>query len=581
MQSIDFYKLTRAVQERFIGSVNGTGLPAPMLRSAPPALAPRAWFAASAGAVLTLFLIFRAGFGDLHSRVAIEPAPWLAAYVGLAALAVFGVLRAMALLRDRQRSPFRRGIYVFPVGLIDAREPRLKLYPIEDLANVVGPEPKGRLTLDFGARRFAFAVDAERAESARSGLASARGRVQEADAARESLRPKALAALDPLQGFANPLMSSEPLTPTPPTWAKLGWLYALGAGIAVGLALWAVRNVRSDDAMYARAVEQGDSDSFKAYLARATRHSAEVSTILLPRADLTAVQKDGSVTAIEGYIKDHPQTNIGPEIAAALKTAMVKELNLAIAAGTLVALDDFAKAHPNHHLDAELRAARHGVYQAALDRYAQVAPAKGAAELAFVQKLVAWAELKGPPVELRFHRQVSKSMDKADGAVQKSKYFKGVVSLPSRYFDAAHDKGPEQELANAVVQRFAQIFPTEILALAVGEPVPETDDPLPATVAVPTFFIEHGPTWSGSLSVGGTPKGAFVGLGFGFDALFRLPDDTKPLKVKFDVWKSPDLAEIKGDVSAPEETIYAKMNEDSFTQFQHRLLGAFFKAPGK
>ena len=581
MQSIDFYKLTRAVQERFIGSVNGTGLPAPMLRSSPPARAPQAWFAASAGALVLVFFLFRAGFGDLASRVAIERAPWLVAYVGLFALVLFGILRAMAILRERQKSPFRRGIYVFPVGLIDARQPTLKLYPIEDLANVTGPEPRGALTLDFGGRHFVFPVDAERAESARSGLASARGRVQEADAAKESVRPKALAALDPLQGFANPLVSSDPLRPSPPTWAKLAWLYALGAGLAFGISLWAVRNARSDEAMYARAVEQGDPEAFKAYLARGSRHAAEVSTILLPRADLTAAQKIGSVAAIEGYIKEHPQTNIGPEIAAALKTAMVKELNVAIAAGTLAALDDFAKTHPNHHLDAELKAARHGVYQAALDRYTQVAPAKGAAELAFVQRLLAWAELKGPPVELRFHRQISKTMDKADLAVQKSKYFKGVVSLPSRYFDAAHDKGPEHELATAVVQRFAQIFPTEILAMAVGEPIAETEEQLPSTIAVPTLFVEHGPTWNGWLSVGGTPKGAFVGLGFGFDALFRLPDDSKPIKIKFDVWKAPDAAELKGDLDAPEETIYAKMIQDSFAQFQRRLLGAFFKAPGK
>ena len=34
MQPIDFYKLSRVVQERFVGSVNGAGLPAPILRAA-------------------------------------------------------------------------------------------------------------------------------------------------------------------------------------------------------------------------------------------------------------------------------------------------------------------------------------------------------------------------------------------------------------------------------------------------------------------------------------------------------------------------------------------------------------------
>jgi len=337
-----------------------------------------------------------------------------------------------------------------------------------------------------------------------------------------------------------------------------------------------VHNAKSDDAMYARAVADNDADGFRAYLARGSRHSAEVATILLPRAELLAAQKTGSVAAIEAFLKDHPQTNIGPEIAAALKTALGKELDVAEQAGTLAAIDDFTRRHPQSHLDVELKAARHAVYQTALDRYTQQAPTKSVAELAFVQRLLAWAEAKGPPVELRIHRLVSKTIDKADGAVQKHRMFRGVVSLPSRYFDAAHAKPNEDALATAVVQRFAQSFPTEIVALAVGEPISDPDAQLPAQIMVPTLFIEHGPTWSGSLTTSGNPHGVFVGLEMSFSALFRVPDDTKPLKVRLDVWKAPDTASAKGD-DKPEETIYSKMESDAFDQFQKKLVGAFFK----
>jgi len=73
-----------------------------------------------------------------------------------------------------------------------------------------------------------------------------------------------------------------------------------------------------------------------------------------------------------------------------------------VKAGTLAAIDDFVRRHPQSHLDTDIKAARHAVYQAALDRYLQQAPTKSPAELAFMERLVAWAELKGPPVEIRF-----------------------------------------------------------------------------------------------------------------------------------------------------------------------------------
>jgi hypothetical protein len=577
MQLIDFYKLTRSVQERFIGSVNGTGLPAPILRTNAAPRGPIAWLGASAASLLAVLVLFRAGYGNLESAMAVEGKEWMITYIALIALAVFGVLRAFAILGEHKKSPFRRGVYVFPVGLIDARKPTLRLYPIEDLVNVAPPELGGSFKLEFGAISFVFPVkDAEHAEAAKSELATARGKIEDADAAKESIRPKALAALDPLQGFANPLISPEPLVPSSPAWAKRAWAIALGAGAVVGASLWAVHNARSDDAMYARAVAQNDADGYRAYLAKGSRHTTEIATILLPRAELLAAEKIGTVTAIEGYAKEHPHTNISPEIAAALRTMLAKELDVAMKAGTLAAIDDFVRRHPQSHLDAEIRAARHGVYQAALDRYLQQAPTKSPAELAFMERLVAWAEAKGPPVEIRFHRLVLKAMDKADAAVQKHKMFRGVVSDPSRYFDPLHSKPDEDALATAVVQGFARAFPTEIIALAVGEPISDPDAPLPAQITVPTLFIEYGPSWTGSMVASTTPRGIFVGLELSFNALFRLPDDTKPLKVHLDVWKGPDIGSAK-DSDKPEETVYSKMQQDAFEQFQKKLLGAFFR----
>jgi hypothetical protein len=577
MEPIDFYKLTRSVQERFIGSVNGTGLPAPILRSMSTPQTPLLWLGGAAFALVAVVVVYRVGYGDLTSGVAIQGFGLGLVYVALLGAAVFGALRAAGVVLEHKKSPFRRGVYVFPVGLIDARGPTLRMHPIEDLSDVAGPNGNV-FQLTFAGKSFSFSVaDGTEAETAKTALASARGKVQEADAARESIRPKALAALDPLQGFANPLMSSEPLQPNKPVWDTWSWAGALAFGVVFGLSAWAVHNAKSDDAMFAVAVANNDGPSYMAYLAKGSRHSSEVANTLLPRAELLEAEKVGTVAAIESFQTAHPRTSIGPEVAAALKAAMTRELAIAEQAGTLTALDAFVAKHPQSHLDAQIAAARHAVYAAALERYTQQVPPKSTAELAFVQHLVSWAEQKGPPVEIRFHLIDSPSLEKADGAVQKSRMFRGVVSFPSKYFDAAHEKPIEDALAKAIMQRFGQSFPTEILAFAVGEPISDPAATLPTQVAVPTLFIEHGPSWSGSIISSTTPRGVFVGLEMSISSLFRLPDDTKPLKARLDVWKGPDTSTLKGD-DKPEETVYGKMDQDVVDQFQKKLLGAFFKS---
>ena len=87
------------------------------------------WFGASAAALLAVFVLYRVGYGSLASGLAIQGVVWLLVYVALIAFATFAVLRGFAVLRDHERSPFRRGVYVFPVGLIDARSPTLRLVP--------------------------------------------------------------------------------------------------------------------------------------------------------------------------------------------------------------------------------------------------------------------------------------------------------------------------------------------------------------------------------------------------------------------------------------------------------------------
>jgi hypothetical protein len=579
MQPIDFYALPRAAQERFVGSVRGSGLPTPILRTSTRAVEPFAWIGASVASLALVIVFFRAGYGDLESGIAVQGMAWLIAYVALLGLVVFGGLRALAVWQEYETSPFPRGVYLFPVGVIDARTPVLYLYPIEDLANVTGPDDKG-FVLDFGGKSFAFAIrDEALAATASREIANARGTVDEARGARESLRPKALAAVDPLQGYTNPLGASERMDSRTPLWARFAWGLAAVVGVAVGGSVWLVRNAKSDDAMYERAEAASDSASLRAYLEKGSRHTSEVSSLLLPRAELRDAQKIGTVEAIEQFVASHPQTSISSEITGVYRAALLSELDAAVKVGTLAAIDDFTRRHPQAPVEADVVRARHGIYKSALDRYLAEAPPKAQAETSFVQALLAWTETKGARVEIRFHRERSKTLDKADSAVAKHSMFKGVVSLPSHYFDGDGEKPYEDALVAAIQQHFARVFPAEILAMAVGEPIVGPETPLPTTIAVPTLFIEHGASWHGAITTSKNPHGVYVGLELFFEALFRVPDATKPVKLSVDGWRVPDVAGAVG-TDKPEETIYGEMHVKAFDLFQRRLLGTFFE-PGK
>ncbi len=584
MQLVDFYKLSRPVQERFIGSVNGGGLPSPILEVRGGPREPLGWVALSGGGLLALLVLYRIGLGDLDSAVAINPAAMIVAYALVLSTIAIGLLKALSVWKEVRELPYRPGIYVFPIGLIDARRHQLHIYPIEELTSAEGPDPSQSFRIAFGPKaKFEFPVrDRDRALEAAKLLSEARGRLTEADQARDSVRPKAMAALDPLHGFASPLMPSTPITRHVPFWALRAPIVAGIVGIVLGLGVWSMRNVGSDDRMFATAKTAGDAQAYRAYLARGSRHKDEVGKVLLPRAELREAEKAATVEAIEKYIKEHPGSKIQGEAVASLRVAMLAELEKAKAPGTLGALQEFAKQHPDSHLEPELKAATDAVYKTARDSYMKTAPEKDPLVPALIDRLLALAQkTKNPVVQVRFRRKISKSMDKGDSMVGKSKFFAGVASLPSRYFDEKHARAREADLGKTITDRFQEAFPKEILSFELGDPVGgDQDEPLPVAT-MPTLFIEHTTEWSGGAATTERPRGVYVGVGVIFEASFRLPEDPKPAyRFKLAGWRGPDTSLAK-DEDRPEEKIYQAAAKDDFDQFAKKFLASFFKPAEK
>jgi hypothetical protein len=574
MKEVDFYECSRAVEDRFVGSMRGEGEPRPLL--AIRGKTPREVFMGAGVAglgLVALSAIIELGLGDLSSNLALHPPAAIAAYAVAVATIAFGVLTMLARMRADWALPFQPGIYLFPSGVIDARRHIMRVFT---LSRLVKPSVNDNsLALEFPeGETFRFPVSGKgHTDEIRAAIEKAQADLEEAQAAGDR---HSLGVLDPLLdvGVANPFAPKTKLKKQVPFWARQVALSAVAVGVVLAPGVWFLRNWMSDAAMLNRAHLQKSAEGYRAYLGRGGRQR-EVADVLLPRAELVDAVKEGTVDAVERYIAAHPNSKIGSEVSDALRQTMLVELETTKRAGTVSALNDFARRHPNKLVDAEIKQAIHAVYQAAFAKYKKESAAKDPAAIGFVERLLAFAEKGNPRIEVRFHRKTAKSGEIADNQVKKSPYFMGTVSLPSQYFDEPHSKPREAATGKAIVARFAGAFAPDILSVEMGAPITDPDAALPAT-SLPTLFIEHTAELSGASYLSANPRGVFVGLGMMFEVTFKIPDDAKPLKFKLTQWRPPDVTLSRGDADSWETVIYEAMATESFNQFTQRYLAQFF-----
>ncbi len=579
MQKSNFYEFTRPDQERFIGSVNGTGMPTPLLARRGGLPLPFWWLGVSGAGLLLTIILFPIGLGALESKMAIQSVVILVLYIAGFFALVFGVMMTLAALRENRALPFRPGVYVFPIGIVDARAYVLKIYPLSEIQSVDAKAGELVVSLDGGAKySFPYAAGDDPGQASQR-IEAARTHLSQAMASRESLRPGALAGIDPFHGAASPFVPNKPLLRAVPTWARFPYAYAAAAGVVAGLLIWVLRNNIGDRRLYAAALEQNDVAGYQAYLARGSRYKNDVEKVRLPRAELRIAEKASTVDAIEEYIRSHPSTAIPDEVQSARRVALLRELEKARQVGTVTALKDFDFRHPRHGLEADVKKALHQVYVVALEKYkTQFAP-KDPEAVRFMELLMGHVEQKGPTVLLRFKRKSSRTLEKADSLVSKNQYFMGTQSLPSRYFNEARMSARENDLATALIARFSEAFPKDILALQLGDAVKD-EGPLP-TPPVPTLFVEHQVEWAGGVATSTNPRGVFIGAGVMFDSTFRLPTEPpKPLKLKHNDWRGPDPSKLKGESKA-EEKLYEEMTRSCFDAFTKKLTAQLFRPPAK
>ena len=581
MKVVDFYKLPRSIQDRFVGSVMSGFPPAPILAAKGGTPKKAVWLGLSFACFLALVVAARIGYGALDSGLSLHSAKALPLYAGLVFGIAFGLVQAFNWHVREKALPYTAGVYLFPACVIDARSDQFKVHDTKDLSGVDLMGSAIRVAF-AGGLQFLFPASGSNAAAIIAEVNAARDRAMHARATDD---PKELVAVDPLHNprFSSPVGPRDPYAMKRPPWGKLGVAVAAGLAVVLGPSLWALRNHGSDKRMYAIAKHEDNTASYRDYLEHGAKFQDQVANVDLPRSELHDAIATGDVEALRAFKKRHPTPNpqIAKELGVAFRTAMLAELDKAKTVGTLAALESFAKAYPEHGVEPELRAAIHAVYARELDAYKKRAPAKDKNAVAFVERLFAHAEKKGPKVEIRFKRKTGASLERADQFVLKHPNFSGVVTYPSRFFDDKHAAPREQALGKELASTFDDGLSPELFEVSVGAPVPAEVEGLPA-VTVPTLFVTHAAEWSGHSLNTTKPRGVFIGLQFNFEAAFVIPGDPKPYKYATPVHKPyAPTAVLKEDdpalgPGAAEAKVYETMSQDAFERFGRLLLSNFF-----
>jgi hypothetical protein len=578
MKEVPFHQLSRAIQDRFLGSVRGAEPPSPIVAIRGGLRAAYLALLLPALGAIGVFLLYRHAFGDLESGVSVQPmVPFVLAYAALFAAALFGLLHALAARNATAALPYPPGIYVFPTSLVDARRDVLRVWGMDEVTElkVVG----SNLQLIAGGTPYVFpCANSAVADAALLSIREAQKNERDSDYGK-TMAPAMRASIDPLcePRFSSPLAPQDPLPAYRPLWARLRIPVAIALGVAAGSSLQQLRNGKSDERMFATARGRNDIAGYQAYLKNGARHRDEVAQKLLPRAELRVAERAGTVDAIQTYIAAHPKSAIQDEVDASLRAALLADLSKAKEVGTLSALRKFAESRPDHKLDAELAQAMHDVFETAYAKYKAKA-GKDPQAVAFVKKLLAWSEKNGPKVEVRFKRTGIAGLKRIDKIVAKNPWFLGEVSYPSHYFDVKDLVPHEKSMTETIVGRFSSTFSPELLALSAGDDLAE-DAPDPPPVKLPTLAIAHGEDWSGTAFASNkSPRGIFVGVTYTFDAAFVIPGDAQPLHIKLESVQPVPPAIIK-DWNQPgvlEERIYTAMSKEAFAAFGKKLLDAFY-----
>ncbi len=483
LRRLEFEKLPRVVQDRFVASTNETFPPWPILRAHLRAPASRGWALVAAASVAALGALFFLGFGDPHSRFVTRPT-WVAlVFTALVATALLGFFRALA-ARGAHDLPFRAGVYLFPSEVVDARGPTLRVHPLAELSEIYTDGQHVWIDFRDGAE-FSFAVpDAKTGESAVAQVLRARDALERVHDA-----PSLLGLVDPLWEPGEEIpVPNAPFHVRWSFWVERSVAVAIAGAILLGPSAFFARERASDRLAFARAVREGTSAALAAYATHGRGHVAEVRDRLLP---LFALRGLRDTAAIERWMAEHPVAARTPEARAARHDALVRDLS---AITTIPSIRTFAAAHADDGLDAEI--------SAALERAHRALVGSSVDSLANQHLLTTHAAC-GMTMGIEIVHG-NASFREADLAIARSPHFGGKSSFPSTHLTS--QSAAETAARGILERRIRSAYPEGCLTVAGVVP------------NIPVLRLNWTPRYAGTLLELKAPPAVFADLAIDVEA---------------------------------------------------------------
>lgn len=575
MRKQDFYGLPRSIQDRFIESSQAVAAPAPLAVLPVSEKTPLLWGAAALLCGLGWAAFISRGMGDLESSFALTTLTHKIVHVAFAGALTACALRAYVTSWAARRLLYGSGNYLFPAGVVKARGATLAHFDSKNLKSATANGATVRVSFTGGASFDFPAGTKEHAEQTVQAFKRGVGSWKEAEGGSQMEQ----ARLNPLleSGVPNPLAPTQPhVRPSLLSSAVLG-VVVVALAVVLGLLVSSWRDSLSRKALYIAATEADTIEAYRLYLERGGERE-EVSTLLLPRAELKNAVEAGTVEAIQRFLDENPDAKIGSEIQNALRVALLKELDKAKAQGSVTAIEEVPRKFKAAHLIAsEIAAARREVFEAALANFQKSASTNVPELIPFVQALLTYAEKHGPTVELRFSHSFPQDPEKLDQIVSKSKkYYMGRKSLPTQYFLGESARAREKKTLEVIQARLQKAFPEDILSFKLA-PLPKKENEELPEIKVPTLTFSHQEKLSGGF-VGGMPKAMYMGAAILMGADAEIPGSDKKLELAWNAWRSPQF-NILSDKTKDMPDVYDDMMGSTFEKFTEIYLGRWFERP--
>ncbi len=487
-----------------------------------------------------------AGVGDWYRDYGIHgPLYVLLAYLPLFFLFFLVLLVIARRVLAGSPFPFQPGRYLFPTDFVDARTGTLRIVPTRLLSDFKGTHmhtnnsyTHTQLNFIFGDLTEQFTVRGQ--EAAQTATNAFWDSQKALTAAAQAQDWDTVAKLDPFAecrrtgkwegGTASD--GGPYLKPVPPYFR---WRYAVAGIAAIVLCplIALARNYISDEKMFSMAKEFDTESSWGQYIDHGWRHKPEAK-LAQPIAAFREAKKDATVSKMRRVLKTYPGSSV----------------------------------------EADVRAALHGLYMKTFTDFRGKASAADARMLPFMARLIDYLEKNDTAtVRVVFSPPSTGTLAQADAFFQRE-YSKGgkIVEPISPYFEPKSSAPREGSIVGRLNTAFGSIFPTDVLRLEQGSPGA-------ASPKEPSISIAYVVGPSGRAYLSDDNQRVFVGIDVSFGMLMRIPGEGN--RFDFNLKVSPP--ERFGYRVAPganqAEAAYNAMAERAFDEFTQKLQAVFFRNP--